>query len=82
MNKMLVMAKDLSSINNIIDVMQINTILNKLPQSWKITIIELKNQFGNLNINKLSLQLKDVEEDIKIDKNHKLILVQDKPLGS
>ncbi|CAN6472123.1 unnamed protein product [Victoria cruziana] len=78
-NKMLVMAKDLLVLNNpIADAMQINTILNSLPPSWKMTVVALKTQFGNLNIDQLPLQLKALEEDIKVDKSHELMMTQDK----
>lgn len=40
---MLVIAKGLPTLNNlIIDVMQINSILNGLPLSWKMIVIVLK----------------------------------------
>lgn len=51
MNKVLVMIKDLLILNNpIADAMHINTILISLHLSWKMTIVVLKAQFDNLNI--------------------------------
>lgn len=77
------MVKDLSALNNlIIDVMRINTILNSLPSSYKMTMIALKTQFDNLNIDQLPLQLKSLEDDIKADKKHELMMVRDKPSGN
>lgn len=45
-------------------------------------VVALKSQFENLNIDKLPLQLKALEEDIKAVKNHELMLTQDKSSGS
>lgn len=55
-----------------------NIIINSLPPP-KIIVVALKTQLDNLNIDKIHLQLKALEEDIKLDKNHELILTRDKP---
>lgn len=77
------MAKDLSVFNNyIVDTIQINIILNSLSPSLRMTVLALKTQFGNLNIDQLPLYLKALEENIKPDKNYELMLTQEKPSGN
>ncbi|KAF3789698.1 hypothetical protein EJ110_NYTH05244 [Nymphaea thermarum] len=57
-NKMLVMAKDLAVVGNVIsDNMQICTILNSLPPSWDMIVTTMSLQFDTLTLEKLPIQL-------------------------
>ncbi|KAF3784691.1 hypothetical protein EJ110_NYTH29755 [Nymphaea thermarum] len=57
-NKILVMAKDLAVVGNVIsDNMQISTILNSRPPSWDVAVTALSVQFDNLTLEKLPIQL-------------------------
>ncbi|KAF3783884.1 hypothetical protein EJ110_NYTH31498 [Nymphaea thermarum] len=57
-NKMLIMAKDLAVVENVIsDNMHISTILNNLPPSWDVAVTALSLQFDNLTLEKLPIQL-------------------------
>ncbi|KAF3787754.1 hypothetical protein EJ110_NYTH22418 [Nymphaea thermarum] len=81
-NKMLVMAKDLAVMGNVIsDNMQISTILNSLPPSWDMAVTALSVQFDNLTLEKFPLQLA-LQQRLTKRNRAKLMIVQEKPVGS
>ncbi|KAF3788080.1 Retrovirus-related Pol polyprotein from transposon TNT 1-94 [Nymphaea thermarum] len=82
-NKMLVMAKDLVVVGNVIsDNMQISTILNSLPPSWDVAVTVLSLQFDNLTLEKLPIQLALQQQRLARRKNAELMTVQKKPATS
>ncbi|KAF3774681.1 Retrovirus-related Pol polyprotein from transposon TNT 1-94 [Nymphaea thermarum] len=82
-NKMLVMAKDLAMMGDIIsDNMQISTILNNLPPSWDMAVTALSVQFDNLTLEKLPLQLVLQQQRLTKRNRAELMIVQEKPVGS
>ncbi|XP_031487910.1 uncharacterized protein LOC116255930 [Nymphaea colorata] len=77
--KMLVMAKDLAVVGNVIsDNMLISTILNSLPHSWEMAVTTLSLQFNTLTLEKLLLQLAIQQEHLAKRKDVELMTVHDK----
>ncbi|KAF3782088.1 hypothetical protein EJ110_NYTH20377 [Nymphaea thermarum] len=82
-NKMLVMAKDLAVVGNVIsDNMQISTILNSLPSSWEMAVTALSVQFDNLTLEKLPIQLALQQQRLTKKNKIELMTVQEQPAGS
>ncbi|KAF3787757.1 Retrovirus-related Pol polyprotein from transposon TNT 1-94 [Nymphaea thermarum] len=82
-NKMLVIAKDLAVMGNVMsDNMQISTILNSLPPSCDMAVTALSVQFDNLTLEKLPLQLALQQQRLTKRNRAELMIVQEKHIGS
>lgn len=75
-NKMMVIAKDLIMVENIIyEPMQIFIILNSYSPSWDIAIIVIGVKFNNPSLYKLPLLLEVQQDQLNKRNNNELMIV-------